>query len=146
MQRYGGFWIRFFAVVIDALILGAVIYPVTFIIALAIAGAGYVVSMPTMGIHLVGSISAFSFMFLGNWLYEALMMSSPREATLGKMLLHLRVTDLHGNRITFGRASGRHFAKYVSSFIFFIGYIMAAFTERHQALHDMIAGTVVHRD
>ena len=144
--QYGGFWIRFLAVVIDSFIISAVIYPVSFIIAIGIAGAGYAVRMPAMGVQLVTAISAFTLGVLGNWLYEALMWSSPRQATVGKILLRLRVTDLEGNRISFARASGRHFAKYVSAFVFFIGYIMAGFTERHQALHDMIAGTVVRRD
>ncbi len=144
--RYGGFWIRFLAVVIDAFLLSAVIYPVSFIIAIAIAGAGYAVRMPQMGVQLVTVISAFSLSVLGNWLYEALLMSSEKQATVGKMILRLRVTDLEGNRISFGRATARHFAKYLSGLILCIGYIMAAFTERHQALHDLVAGTLVRRD
>jgi uncharacterized RDD family membrane protein YckC len=82
---------------------------------------------------------------IGGWLYEALMESSAKQATLGKMLLGLMVTDEAGNRISFARASGRHFAKYISSFTLFIGYIMAGFTAKKQALHDMIAGTLVVR-
>ena len=49
-------------------------------------------------------------------------------------------------QVSFARASGRHFAKYLSAFLFFIGYVIAAFTNRHQALHDMLAGTVVRQD
>ena len=73
------------------------------------------------------------------------MESSSLQATLGKMIFGMKVTDLNGNRISFARATGRHFAKYLSSMILFIGYIMAGFTERKQALHDMIAGTLVIR-
>ncbi len=144
--RYGGFWIRFLAVVIDGFLISAVIYPVSFLIAIGIAGAGYAVRMPQMGVQLVTVISAFSLSVLGNWLYEALLMSSEKQATVGKMILRLRVTDLEGNRISFGRATARHFAKYLSGLILCIGYIMAAFTERHQALHDLVAGTLVRRD
>jgi len=72
------------------------------------------------------------------------MESSPQQGTLGKMALRLKVVDLQGNRISFARASARHFAKLIS-LIFFIGYIMAGFTERKQALHDMIAETRVLR-
>ncbi len=144
--QYGGFWIRFLAVVIDSFLVSAVIYPVSFIIAIGIAGAGYAVRMPQMGVQLVTVISAFSLGVVGNWLYEALLLSSERQATVGKMILRLRVTDLDGQRIAFGRATARHFAKYFSGLILCIGYIMAAFTERHQALHDMIAGTLVRRD
>jgi uncharacterized RDD family membrane protein YckC len=61
------------------------------------------------------------------------------------MALGLKVIDLYGNRISFARATGRHFAKYISGVILGIGYIMAGFTERKQALHDMIAGTLVIR-
>jgi uncharacterized RDD family membrane protein YckC len=73
------------------------------------------------------------------------MESSSRQATVGKMTLGLKVTDLAGRRISFARASGRYFAKYVSSMTLLIGYIMAGFTERKQALHDIIAGTLVIR-
>jgi len=77
------------------------------------------------------------------WLYFALMESSPRGATVGKMAMSLRVVDEQGNRISFGRATGRFFAKFVSGIILLIGYIMVAFTERKRALHDMMAGTLV---
>ncbi|WP_446728107.1 RDD family protein [Peribacillus sp. TH14] len=53
------------------------------------------------------------------------------------------MTDLNGGRIGFGRATGRYFATIISGMIFYIGYIMAGFTSKKQALHDMIAGTVV---
>ena len=80
---------------------------------------------------------------VGNWLYEAIMESSTKQATVGKMIFNMKVTDLQGQRISFARASGRHFAKYLSALTIFIGYIMAGFSEKKQALHDMIAGTVV---
>uniref|UniRef100_UPI00314502C5 RDD family protein n=1 Tax=Peribacillus sp. TH14 TaxID=2798481 RepID=UPI00314502C5 len=65
------------------------------------------------------------------------------KATVGKILLNIKVTDLNGGRIGFGRATGRYFATIISGMIFYIGYIMAGFTSKKQALHDMIAGTVV---
>ena len=55
------------------------------------------------------------------------------------------MTDLDGDRISFGRASGRHFAKILSGCLLAIGYMMAGFTEKKQALHDMMAGTLVVR-
>ena len=73
------------------------------------------------------------------------MESSRRQATLGKMALGIRVTDLDGRRVSFARASGRWFGKILSSLIFGIGYLMVAFTEKKQGLHDMIAGTRVMR-
>jgi uncharacterized RDD family membrane protein YckC len=80
-----------------------------------------------------------------NWLYEAGFTSSARQATPGKMALSLVVTDLAESRISFGRASGRHFAKYLSSFTLLIGYLIQPFTEKRQALHDLLAGTLVVR-
>ena len=60
-------------------------------------------------------------------------------------MLGLRVTDLNGNRIGFGKATGRYFGKILSGMICFIGFIMVAFTEQQQGLHDMLAGTLVVR-
>jgi len=73
------------------------------------------------------------------------MESSVWQATLGKKTLGLRVTDLQGNRISFGRASGRFFGRIISGLTLFIGYIMAGFTEKKQALHDIIASCLVIR-
>jgi uncharacterized RDD family membrane protein YckC len=107
--------------------------------------AGAAVAMPGRGIHLVGAIVSGAFGFTSSWLYEAFLESSSRQATLGKMVLSLRVTDLEGHRISFLRATGRHFAKIVSVATLFIGYIMAGLTERKQALHDILAATLVVR-
>jgi uncharacterized RDD family membrane protein YckC len=97
--------------------------------------------MPLLGLMIrVAIISAIL-----QWLYFSLMESSVWQATVGKKLLGLTVTDLEGRRISFGRATGRYFAKIISSLILFIGYMMAGFTEKKQALHDMIAGTLVLR-
>jgi len=82
---------------------------------------------------------------LSVWLYDALMTSSSKQGTLGKIVFRLKVVDLNGARISFARATGRFFAKILSGMILNIGYIMAGFTERKQALHDMIAGTFVLR-
>jgi uncharacterized RDD family membrane protein YckC len=72
------------------------------------------------------------------------MESSERQATFGKSVMSLRVTNYEGQRISFGHATGRFFAKIVSGMVpLAIGYIMAAFTEKKQALHDLIAGTLV---
>ena len=58
----------------------------------------------------------------------------------------MKVTDTQGARLSFAHATGRFFAKMISGFTMGIGYIMAGFTERKQALHDMIAGTLVMRN
>ena len=77
------------------------------------------------------------------WIYYALQESGRHRGTFGKRMCGLSVVDMGGKRITFLRASARFFAKFISSAIMLVGYIMAAFTERHQALHDLIAETLV---
>jgi uncharacterized RDD family membrane protein YckC len=77
------------------------------------------------------------------WLYFSLLESSSWQGTVGKKVLGLRVTDMNGNRISFGRATGRYFGMILSSMICFIGFIMVAFTEKKQGLHDMLAGTLI---
>jgi uncharacterized RDD family membrane protein YckC len=77
------------------------------------------------------------------WLYTALQECSASQATLGKRLLNLKVTDLDGRRISFARASGRFFGSLIPSFG--IGYCMALFTRRKQALHDIMAGCLAIR-
>ncbi len=144
-MHYGGFWIRFIAALIDGVLVGAVIWPVSLMIAVLIRISGTAVAMPGIGVHLVNAIVSLALSTCANWIYEAAMESSSKQATIGKMVLALRVTDLEGRRISFTRATGRHFAKIISAMILLIGYIMAGFTERKQALHDILAGTLVQR-
>jgi uncharacterized RDD family membrane protein YckC len=143
--RYGGFWIRVVAAIIDAIILRVVVAPVTMIFgALGFAG-GMMTGLPHRGLALLGGGVTLILLFFGAWLYEAFMESSSYQATLGKMIFGMKVTDLNGNRISFERATGRHFAKFLSAMILFIGYIMVGLTERKQGLHDLLAGTLVRR-
>ena len=119
--EYAGFWARFVAILLDAII-------VAFGSAILFGAA-----------HVSGGLAS---LFLP-WIYEAAMLSSKKQATVGKIVLGILVTDVDHRPITFARASGRHFAKYLSGLILGIGFLMAAFTEKKQALHDMIAGTIV---
>lgn len=121
-KGYAGFWKRFAAFIIDFIVVSV--------------GVG-IISIVTFGTGTVPSV------FLLHWVYEALMTSSEKQATVGKIMLDIVVTDTTGGRITFLRATGRYFAKFISGFILFIGFIMAGFTEKKQALHDMIADTLV---
>jgi uncharacterized RDD family membrane protein YckC len=77
------------------------------------------------------------------WLYFALLESSSKQATIGKMVMRIKVTNLSGKRISFGRATGRFFGKFISMYILFIGFLMPLWTSRKQALHDMIAKCLV---
>ena len=140
---YAGFWLRFLAVIIDAILIEFVIIPVSFMVGVVVgvAGAGGDRAVVQAIAGVLGGLSGL----LIYWLYFALFESSAKQSTLGKRLLNLYVTDLAGNRISFARATGRHFSKLISSATLLIGYMMAGFTEKKQALHDMIAGTLVMR-
>jgi uncharacterized RDD family membrane protein YckC len=151
---YAGFWARFAAYLIDGLILGIpFIFVVMFVFMSGVLGMTLHRRPmdPREAAVLLGPMFVFFFLFfLGfvvlQWLYFAVMESSVRQATFGKSVMSLRVTDDGGRRISFGRATGRFFAKIVSGMVpLLIGYIMAAFTEKKQALHDLIAGTLVLR-
>jgi uncharacterized RDD family membrane protein YckC len=133
------------AALIDGILVQVVVVPFGALLGGAIGVAGVATSMPGEGTRLVSVIVGTVLGLLGSWIYEAAMESSSLQATLGKMVFGMKVTDVNGNRISFMRATGRHFAKYLSSLILFIGYIMAGFTARKQALHDMIADTLVIR-
>jgi uncharacterized RDD family membrane protein YckC len=79
------------------------------------------------------------------WLYYAVLESSKNQATMGKIAVRIAVTDLHGHRITFSRATLRFFAKVLSILTFFIGFIIIAFTRQKQGLHDIIAGCLMYQ-
>lgn len=142
---YGGFWIRVVAAIVDGVLLRVVVAPVGMIFGgLGLAG-GMMTGMPHMGIGLLGGGITIVLVLFGSWLYEAFMESSSYQATLGKMIFGMKVTDLNGNRISFERATGRHFAKWLSGMLLCIGFIMVGLTERKQGLHDLLAGTLVRR-
>ena len=131
---YAGFWRRVAAVILDGLIVSVVTVPLTLGLA---DGDTYA--------EAARSSAGSSISTVVTWLYYALMESSAKQATLGKMALGIIVTDLEGRRIGFGRATGRYFAKILSALILGIGFLMVAFTQRKQGLHDIIAGTLVIR-
>jgi uncharacterized RDD family membrane protein YckC len=130
---YGGFWIRFVAYIIDAILLG-IVGGVTWSI------FGFSV-LDTDLDHYDPTINLVSFVI--GWLYFALLESSPRGATVGKMAMGLRVVTGSGQRLSFMNATGRYFAKILSAIILCIGFIMIAFTDRKRGLHDIIADTLV---
>lgn len=145
--KYAGFWLRFVAYIIDSFALGIVLGLAVILPLMGSAFKNISPDNPWAFYTAVGPQirAAQGLLIMGTWLYYALFESSAWRATLGKKALGLEVTDLAGGRISFARASGRFFAKYVSFFTLLIGFIMAGFTARKQALHDMIAGCLVIR-
>jgi uncharacterized RDD family membrane protein YckC len=146
---YGGFWIRFVAIIIDTLVIRAAMIPFGFLFLgrLILFGGWFPHHgriSPDEAIPVAAAVGKlFLLQIAAWWLYEALMTSSSKQGTLGKMVFGLKVTDLQGQRISFGHASARHFAKYISVLTAMIGFIVAGFSAKKQALHDLIAGTVV---
>lgn len=149
---YAGFWLRFVAIIIDFIVLGfvgwIVLLPFAASMGFGMRGIfmGHPPSRPEDIFPMMGLIfRMWAVRTVLHWLYFSLFESSGWQATLGKKALGLEVTDLAGRRISFGRATGRFFGKYISGIILFIGFIMAGFTEKKQALHDILAGTLVIR-
>ncbi|HEV3421006.1 MAG TPA: RDD family protein [Candidatus Acidoferrum sp.] len=152
---YAGFWLRLVASLIDGVIMGlaagVLLVPVFILTGMGTHLDGLAARHgrpdPAILIGFFGMILVFAAVsMLIQWLYHAYLESGETQATWGKQALGLYVTDLMGNPVTFGRASGRFFAKIVTGMIpLGIGYIMAGFTERKQALHDMIASCLVVR-
>ena len=140
VQTYAGFWWRFLAYLIDAVISACVFFPLGLILGVVIVASGEEPTSPPM---IAARVGLNGVSLLVTWLYYALCESSSWQGTVGKKVLGLRVTDLNGNRINFGKATGRHFGKIVSALILGIGFIMIAFTEQKQGLHDIMAGTFV---
>lgn len=151
-REYGGFWIRLLAGIIDRVVIGIVALPVFF--ALIFPSVLSIIKVarqnreptPQMLVAIFSTVFVFVLVVVtGQWLYEALLTSSSWQGTIGKKALRLKVVDEAGSRISFARATGRFFAKFLSRLMMSIGYLMIAFTERKQGLHDMIAGTLVKR-
>ncbi len=129
-QRYAGFWIRCGARLIDGILLAIVQYSLIF----AVAGLGSETAISL-------AVSALIYLLIQPS-YEAVMTVKYR-ATLGKLALGIRVLRTDGSTLTWGRAIGRYFAQLLSQVILFIGYVMAAFDDRKQGLHDRLCDTVV---
>jgi uncharacterized RDD family membrane protein YckC len=134
VHGYGGFWRRFTAAAADAVLINVLVDAVLDGVRAWAEPPRGVFGLRT-GVKLVVA-----------WLYVAGMECSPLQASIGKLALGLRVTDLQGGRVSFGRATLRHWSKLLSGpFTLGLGYLMIAFSRRKQALHDRIAGCLVVR-
>ncbi len=128
---YGGFWARFIAVMLDSAIITVIGVVLMVVLFMAMGATGV----------LIGNIAFFILQLL----YWPMMESSARQATFGKSLMGLQVTDLQGDRTSFVKSLLRNLAKILSSLILMVGFLLAAFTARKQGLHDMMAGCLVVR-
>ena len=154
--RYAGFWLRFAAYIIDQFVIGfaGCILAIPVIIGIVVFGVNlsFINSTDDFFSHggwimiagIIGLIVLIALIcIVMTWLYYALMESSKYGGTLGKMAVNIKVVDLNGHRVSFGRATGRYFARIITNMTFLVGYIIAGFTEKKQALHDFIASCIV---
>ncbi len=140
---YAGFWVRFLAVVIDGVMWQVISYAAGLAIGTSASRRPTMAAWPNgafdsatcfLTVVLLTLQVGYEVFFIGKY-----------GATLGKMAVKLRVVRPDGSRVSYPRALGRHFAKYLSAIILLVGYIMAAFDEEKRALHDRICDTRVIR-
>ena len=141
---YAGFWLRGCAFAIDTFILSMIFgmivsyYPMQLMI-FPDANAQSLLAFPRV------TLAGFALLFAIMWAYYVLFETSSWQGTPGKRLFRLYVADLAGKKITFSRSSIRYFGRKISEATFLVGYIVAGFTEKKQALHDILAGSIVLR-
>jgi len=136
-QYFGSFDQRLVASALDWFFVSLVCVPVMFVIALF---------TPDKELRLALTFSLLAIIPLVNFVYHVLTECSAKQATYGKQLIKLKVCDMEGRRISFGRSMGRNLAKLFSDATFFVGYVISFFTKQQQCLHDMMAGTLVMKD
>lgn len=154
--KYAGFWLRFAAYLIDQLVISVVGGILAIPVILGVIAFGLNLKeiknssdfFTQGGLLMVGGIVglvvlAILVIIVMKWLYYALMESSKYGGTLGKMAVSIKVVDYEYNRISFGRATGRYFSRIITNMTFWIGYIIAGFTQKKQALHDLMANCLV---
>jgi uncharacterized RDD family membrane protein YckC len=149
-RHYGGFWMRFLAVCIDAIIIGVVSTIIRLPLTLAMGGMGFGLSRNQDPAQVIAALPAilslaglsFLIQLALSLAYDVYFLSS-RGATPGKMALGLKVIRADGSPISAGLAAGRYFAKILSSLTLFIGFLIAAFDREKRSLHDHICGTRV---
>ena len=141
--RYAGFWRRFLAFLLDFIVTSLIGFAANSVMRVSAGLSTTPVWDYPPGASFLYKILESLVGIVIYWVYFAALESSTQQATLGKMAIGIRVTDINGRRISFGRATGRHFGKIVSAILLLVGFVMAAFTRRKQALHDLMAGTLV---
>ena len=144
-EDYAGFWLRTWAGLIDVVLeaLGALL--VTLAIDLVLSRVGHVLGYAPWISKFATGMAYILVLSVGGWLYCAFTESSPRRATIGKRMMGLQVVTADGGQVSFGQATIRHFMKFLSLFSAGFGFMMAGWTKRRQALHDMPADCVVIR-
>lgn len=153
---YAGFWLRFVAYLVDKVLMSVGLCVIFIPLAIMTGAMAHFEALansrrgqpdPAAVMAFLSLVLTFAgIALLATWLYFSYFESSDWQATPGKRVMSIYVTDMNCQRLSFLHATGRFFAKLITGLIpLGIGYIMAGFTERRQAVHDMIAGTLVVR-
>lgn len=142
--KYAGFWIRFIALIVDVILLIIVCFALALLIATAYDSIYAKNNLYDENAR-TSTVPVFDFLIyiIGPWLWFTIYESSRWQATPGKMLFGLKITNENGERIGFGRANIRFWSKYLISGWLFIGFIIAGLTAKKQSLHDLLARTLV---
>lgn len=143
--EYAGFWLRVWAGAIDVTLEALAALVITVIVGFAMKVIGGHFGLSPITSSYVTGIAFILVLTIGAWLYCAFSESSDHRATLGKRIVGLQVVTASGDRLTFGQATVRHFMKFLSLFTAGVGFMMAGWTKRRQALHDMPSDCVVIR-
>jgi len=162
-MKYAGFWFRAIAAIVDIIISQITVGIIAFPLGMALGASMTNTSTQSEIQAVAGGLGMVLGIFV-QWLYFTVSESSSWQATLGKKMFGLNVTDMEGNKIGFGKANSRYWlkmilgmillagfvmvtftnwSKIISAIILLIVFIMVALTEKKQGLHDIIAGTLV---
>lgn len=133
---YGGIWLRLAAEIVDSVVL---LIPTLLVSFLYRSATPVNNEMEKLIVELWDTSLNLAIW----WVYTATLLSSSWQATIGSRVCGLKVVDYDGRRISFGRATGRYFASFLSAALLFVGFLMIAWTQRRQGLHDFMANTLV---
>ena len=140
---YAGFWKRVAASIIDSFVTSFVMWILMIPLFMVIGGGISAMASVNDGSNMLLTALYYLISLAIPLFYMAWMHSSANQATLGKMAVGIKVTDTEGRRLTLGRALLRWLAVFLDYITLYVGYLIAAFTERKQGLHDMVVGTLV---
>jgi len=143
--EYAGFWLRFLAGAVDVCVEAVGALLITLAIDFVLRHFGRTFGIDRWNAKVFAGFAYIPILAVGSWLYCAFTESSAWRATLGKRLLGLQVINIDGGRVSFGQATVRHFMKFLSFFSAMIGFMMAGWTKRRQALHDIPTDCLVIR-
>ena len=145
VTEYAGFWRRAWAGTIDVALEAAAALVITYAIDKVLDRVGRMLGYERSISKFASGMAFILVLAIGSWLYCAFAESSPRRATIGKRMMGLQVVTGMGGQLSFGQATVRHFMKFLSLFSAGVGFMMAGWTKRRQALHDIPLDCIVVR-